>query len=116
MKRKAKFALIHGAVNVVLPFLAVMIRQGVFGSPGGSGWSYLYMGFIILLLPLLSSMAGIIISILLLKRSGGKPASAENGTGSDCSARQYQRTVQLALVLSAAGLAVHVLLRLVLKL
>lgn len=93
--KKPKFALIHGIINVFLPVLVVLSRNGIFGS-AENPWRFFWLAFLLAILPLVSSLAGIIIASIQLRRN---PAA----------------TIKIGLILSLLGLILHIVFRFVLK-
>ena len=70
MKKKHQFVLILGIINVILPVIPVLSHRGWFGMVE-NGWKFIWVAAIMILLPFVSSLAGIIIgSIQLLSCTG----------------------------------------------
>lgn len=99
MKKKHQFVLILGIINVILPVIPVLSHRGWFGMvwDGGNGWKFIWVAAIMILLPFVSSLAGIIIGSIQLKKASTKP-------------------VKMGLLLSCTGLVMHLLFRFVFKL
>ena len=95
MEKKPKFALIHGIINVLLPVIQVLMHRGVFGT-SENAWQYIWLIFAVQVVPPLSSLAGILIAGIQLKK-----ASAS--------------TVRIGLLLSCCGLALYIDFRFILK-
>ena len=95
MEKKPKFALIHGIINVLLPVIPVLMHRGVFGTVENA-WQYIWLIFAVQVVPPLSSLAGILIAGIQLKK-----ASAS--------------TVRIGLLLSCCGLALYIVFRFILK-
>ena len=89
MERKPKFALIHGIINVLLPVIPVLMHRGVFGVAENT-WQYIWLIFAVQVVPPLSSLAGIVIAGIQLKKTR-------------------------ALLLSCCGLALYIVFRFILK-
>ena len=92
MERKPKFALIHGIINVLLPVIPVLMHRGVFGVAENT-WQYIWLIFAV---PPLSSLAGIVIAGIQLKKTRAS-------------------TVRVGLLLSCCGLALYIVFRFILK-
>ena len=95
MERKPKFALIHGIINVLLPVIPVLMHRGVFGVAENT-WQYIWLIFAVQVVPPLSSLAGIVIAGIQLKKTRAS-------------------TVRVGLVLSCCGLALYIVFRFILK-
>ena len=93
MKKKHQFVLILGIINVILPVIPVLSHRGWFGMVE-NGWKFIWVAAIMILLPLVSSLAGIIIGSIQLKKTSTKP-------------------VKMGLLLSCTGLVMHLLFRFV---
>lgn len=93
--KKPKFALIHGIINVFLSVFIVLPRSGIFGAVENP-WKFFWLGILMAIFPLVSSLAGIIIASIQLKKA---PAS----------------TIWVGLFLSLLGLILHIVFRFVLK-
>ena len=89
MKGKSKFALIHGIINIILPLLVVLAHNGMFGSVEDA-WKMIWLAAAMVFLPIISSLAGIIIASIQKSKIG--------------------------LFLSCVGLMMHIIFRLVVKL
>ena len=87
--------LIHGIINALLPVLVVLAHQGVFGSPENA-WKWFWLGIAMAIVPVVSSIVGMIIAAVRLKRASA-PA------------------VKVGLILSCVGLIMHIIFRFVLK-
>lgn len=97
MSRAAKGSLIHGIINIILPLFVVMFRSGIFVVNNNyNPWKYFYVGIFLALFPIVSSLAGIIISGIMLAKSKEKAIAA-------------------GLVLSFIGLVMHIVFRFILK-
>lgn len=73
MSKSAKGSLVHGIINVMLPIVVVLIHSGAFGVPSGNNaWNYFYVGILLIFIPIISSVAGIMIASILLKKSHEK--------------------------------------------
>ena len=96
VKKKHQFVLILGIINVILPVIPVLSHRGWFGMVG-NGWKFIWVAAIMILLPFVSSLAGIIIGSIQLKKASTKP-------------------VKMGLLLSCTGLVMHLLFRFVFKL
>lgn len=96
MKKKYQFVLILGIINVILPVIPVLSHRGWFGMVE-NGWKFIWVAAIMILLPFVSSLAGIIIGSIQLKKASTKP-------------------VKMGLLLSCMGLVMHLLFRFVFKL
>lgn len=95
MKRKPKFVLIHGITNVILPVLVVLAHRGFFGSVDNI-WELFWLLIAMAIVPIVSSVTGIIIASVQLKRTT-EPA------------------IKVGLILSWIGLMMHTVFRFVLK-
>lgn len=95
MNRKSKFTLVHGIINVLLPFLPVLMHRGVFGT-AANAWEYIFLIFTVQLFPFISALMGIIIACFQLSRV---PAAA----------------VKAGLLLSCCGLAMNIVFRFILR-
>ena len=95
MEKKPKFALIHGIINVLLPVVPVLMHKGVFGA-AENAWQYIWLIFAVHVVPPLSSLAGIIIAGIQLKKARAS-------------------TVRLGLLLSCFGLALYIVFKFILK-
>lgn len=95
MEKKPKFALIHGIINVLLPFIPVLMHRGIFGT-AENAWQYIWLIFAAQVVPPLSSLAGIIIAGIQLKKARAS-------------------TVRLGLLLSCFGLALYIVFKFILK-
>lgn len=91
-----QFVLILGIINVILPVIPVLSHRGWFGMVE-NGWKFIWVAAIMILLPFVSSLAGIIIGSIQLKKASTKP-------------------VKMGLLLSCTGLVMHLLFRFVFKL
>ena len=60
VKKKHQFVLILGIINVILPVIPVLSHRGWFGMVE-NGWKFIWVAAIMILLPFVSSLAGIII-------------------------------------------------------
>ena len=89
MKKKHQFVLILGIINVILPVIPVLSHRGWFGMVE-NGWKFIWVAAIMILLPFVSSLAGIIIGSIQLKKTSTKP-------------------VKMGLLLSCTGLVMHLL-------
>ena len=96
MKKKHQFVLILGIINVILPVIPVLSHRGWFGMVENV-WKFIWVAAIMILLPFVSSLAGIIIGSIQLKKTSTKP-------------------VKMGLLLSCTGLVMHLLFRFVFKL
>lgn len=96
MKKKHQFVLILGIINVILPVIPVLSHRGWFRMVE-NGWKFIWVAAIMILLPFVSSLAGIIIGSIQLKEASTKP-------------------VKMGLLLSCTGLVMHLLFRFVFKL
>ena len=96
VKKKHQFVLILGIINVILPVIPVLSHRGWFGM-AENGWKFIWVAAIMILLPFVSSLAGIIIGSIQLKKASTKP-------------------VKMGLLLSCTGLVMHLLFRFVFKL
>lgn len=96
MKKNHQFVLILGIINVVLPVIPVLSHRGLFGTVE-NGWKFIWVAAIMILLPFVSSLSGIIIGSIQLKKATTKP-------------------VKIGVLLSCAGLVMHLLFRFVFKL
>ena len=96
VKKKHQFVLILGIINVILPVIPVLSHRGWFGMVE-NGWKFIWVAAIMILLPFVSSLAGIIIGSIQLKKASTKP-------------------VKMGLLLSCTGLVMHLLFRFVFKL
>ena len=76
MERKPKFALIHGIINVLLPVIPVLMHRGVFGVAENT-WQYIWLIFAVQVVPPLSSLAGIVIAGIQLKRPAHPPSESD---------------------------------------
>ena len=72
MKKKHQFVLILGIINVILPVIPVLSHRGWFGMVE-NGWKFIWVAAIMILLPFVSSLAGIIIGSIQLKKTSTKP-------------------------------------------
>lgn len=95
MEKKPKFALIHGIINVLLPVVPILMHRGVFGT-AENAWQYIWLIFAAQVVPPLSSLAGIIIAGIQLKKARAS-------------------TVRIGLLLSCCGLALCIVFRFILK-
>ncbi len=69
-KAKAKGSLIHGIINVILPIVAVLLHQGVLGTSNtNNAWNYFIVGILFALVPVISSVIGIVVANVRLKGS-----------------------------------------------
>ena len=59
MKKKHQFVLILGIINVILPVIPVLSHRGWFGMVE-NGWKFIWVAAIMIVLPFVSSLAGII--------------------------------------------------------
>ncbi len=97
MKRKANFVLIHGIINVILPVIIVLMHNGFLGIfPIENAWKYIWIAVALVFAPLVSSLIGIVTAVFLL---GKYP----------------EKRIKAGLILSAAGLLLHIIFRFVLK-
>ena len=60
VKKRHQFVLILGIINVILPVIPVLSHRGWFGMVE-NGWKFIWVATIMILLPFVSSLAGIII-------------------------------------------------------
>lgn len=95
MDKGPKFALIHGIINVILPVLVVIVHSGVF-PPVENPWKYFWFFFAMAVLPIVSSLAGIVIAGIQL-------------------IREKALAIKIGLLLSCAGLVMQVVFRFILK-
>ena len=72
VKKKHQFVLILGIINVILPVIPVLSHRGWFGMVE-NGWKFIWVAAIMILLPFVSSLAGIIIGSIQLKKASTKP-------------------------------------------
>ena len=91
VKKKHQFVLILGIINVILPVIPVLSHRGWFGMVE-NGWKFIWVAAIMILLPFVSSLAGIIIGSIQLKKASTKP-------------------VKIGVLLSCTGLVLHLLFR-----
>lgn len=95
MNGKPKFAFVHGVINVALPVLVVLAHHGFFGSVDNA-WKLFWLGIAMAIVPIVSSVVGIVIACVQLKKT---PES----------------TIKAGLILSWIGLIMHIVFRFVLK-
>lgn len=97
MKRKANFVLIHGIINVILPVIIVLMHNGFLGIfPIENAWKYIWIAVALVFAPLVSSLIGIVTAVFLL-------------------GKYSEKKIKAGLILSAAGLLLHIIFRFVLK-
>ena len=95
MKKKHQFVLVLGIINVILPVIPVLAHRGLFGMVE-NGWKFIWVAAIMILLPFVSSLVGIILGSIQLKKTSTKP-------------------VKIGVLLSCTGLVLHLLFRFVFK-
>lgn len=95
MDKKPNFTLVHGIINVLLPFIPVLMHRGIFGT-AANAWEYIFLIFAIQFLPFISSLAGIIIACVQLNKTSAA-------------------AVRAGLLLSCCGLAMNIAFRFILK-
>lgn len=95
MKKKHQFVLVLGIVNVILPVIPILAHRGLFGMVE-NGWKFIWVAAIMIFLPFVSSLVGIILGSIQLKKTSTKP-------------------VKMGLLLSCVGLVLHLLFRFVFK-
>ena len=97
MKRKANFVLIHGIINVILPVIIVLMHNSFWGVfPIENAWKYVWLAVALVFVPLVSSLIGIVTAVYLL-------------------GKYSEKRIKAGLILSAAGLLLHIVFRFVLK-
>ena len=97
MKRKANFVLIHGIINVILPVIIVLMHNGFLGAvPIENTWKYIWVAVALMFAPLASSLIEIVTAVYLL-------------------GKYSEKRIKAGLILSAAGLLLHIVFRFVLK-
>ena len=96
MKKKHQFVLVLGIINVILPVIPILAHRGLFGMVE-NGWKFIWVAAIMILLPFVSSLVGIILGSIQLKKTSTKP-------------------VKIGVLLSCTGLVLHILFRFVLSL
>ncbi len=96
MSKRAKGALIHGMINLLLPYVLVVLHSGAFSYLFNNPWDFFFIGIFLAIFPILSSVAGILITGILLKKS-------------------HERMLSVALLLSIIGLTEQILFRFVWK-
>lgn len=87
---------VESKADVILPVIPILAHRGLFGMVE-NGWKFIWVAAIMILLPFVSSLAGIIIGSIQLKKTSTKP-------------------VKMGLLLSCTGLVMHLLFRFVFKL
>lgn len=87
---------VESKADVILPVIPILAHRGLFGMVE-NGWKFIWVAAIMILLPFVSSLAGIIIGSIQLKKASTKP-------------------VKMGLLLSCTGLVMHLLFRFVFKL
>ena len=95
VKKKHQFVLILGIINVILPVIPVLSHRGWFWMVE-NGWKFIWVAAIMILLPFVSSLVGIILGSIQLKKTSTKP-------------------VKIGVLLSCTGLVLHLLFRFVFK-
>jgi len=83
---------VESKADVILPILA---HRGLFGMVE-NGWKFIWVAAIMILLPFVSSLVGIILGSIQLKKTSTKP-------------------VKIGVLLSCTGLVLHLLFRFVFK-
>lgn len=96
MDGKARGTLIYGIINSLLPILIVLVKQGIFGA-AENAWKFIYLAIAMAVVPILSSLVGIVIAGIRLKKA---PEAA----------------TKIGLVLSCVGLVMQFVFRFVLML
>lgn len=96
MEKKYRSVLILGIVNVILPVISVLSHRGLFGTVHDA-WKFIWVAVVMIILPYISTLAGIIIGSIQLKKTTAK-------------------SVKAGLLLSCTGLMMHLIFRFVLKL
>ena len=97
MKRKTNFVFIHGIINVILPVIIVLMHNGFLGEvPIENAWKYVWLAVALMFTPLASSLIGIVTAVYLL-------------------GKYSEKRIKAGLILSAAGLLLHIVFRFVLK-
>ena len=97
MKRKANFVLIHGIINAILPVIIVLMHNGLLGVlPIENAWKYIWVAVALVFAPLASSLIGIVTAVFWL-------------------GKYSEKRIKAGLILSAAGLLLHIIFRFVLK-
>ena len=102
MKKKHQFVLVLGIINVILPVIPILAHRGLFGMVESlfgmveNGWKFIWVAAIMILLPFVSSLVGIILGSIQLKKTSTKP-------------------VKIGVLLSCTGLVLHLLFRFVFK-
>ena len=95
MKKKHQFVLVLGIINVILPVIPILAHRGLFGMVE-NGWKFIWVAAIMILLPFVSSLVGIILGSIQLKKTSTKP-------------------VKMGVLLSCTGLVLHLFFRFVFK-
>ena len=95
VKKKHQFVLVLGIINVILPVIPILAHRGLFGMVE-NGWKFIWVAAIMILLPFVSSLVGIILGSIQLKKTSTKP-------------------VKIGVLLSCTGLVLHLLFRFVFK-
>lgn len=126
MNRKAKGSLVHGIINVILPIVVVLIHQGIFRtSNADNDWNFFIVGILLALVPIISSVIGIIVASVRLKKTSEKAVRAEFDLepsvigiiGTDAQLQKSsEKAIKTGLALSIIGLAAQIVFRFVLKL
>jgi len=96
MRSKSKFVFILGVINIILPMLVVLAHGGLFGS-AENAWNLFWLAIAMVIIPIISSLAGIIIASIQLKKIPEAKA-------------------KIGLSFSCVGLLIHIIFRFVLKL
>ena len=63
---------VESKADVILPVIPILAHRGLFGMVE-NGWKFIWVAAIMILLPFVSSLAGIIIGSIQLKKASTKP-------------------------------------------
>ena len=86
---------VESKADVILPVIPILAHRGLFGMVE-NGWKFIWVAAIMILLPFVSSLVGIILGSIQLKKTSTKP-------------------VKIGVLLSCTGLVLHLLFRFVFK-